>query len=131
MEVIDIDYLTAFFAAIVFMVIGAVWYSPALFGGVWAKLMQLPKKPKNKWLPYIVMFIIAYIMAFFLAALLGFLGATSTLDGIYVAIGIWFAFIATTQAMGLLWGKKSFELYLIDVGFWLVALGVMGGILGA
>ena len=52
------------------------------------------------------------------------------LGGILSALFIWVAFIATTQLAAVLWESKKFQLYLIDAGYYLAALIVVGIITG-
>ncbi len=132
METIEIDVVTAFVAAFVYMLIGAFWYSKLLFGKTWEKLAALPSTAFSyKWLRYLIAFLSAYIMAVFLSIVEAFMGSASTMDGVYIGIGIWLGFIATTQLSLVLWGKKPFRLYLIDNGFFFCGYAVMGGIIGA
>ncbi len=130
MEEVYVDFLTVIVGAIVYVILGAIWYSPALFGKVWRKLKHVDKKPKL--FPALIgEFIVALIISFFLSLLMGFLGATSTIDGIYVGLGVWLGFVATTHFGAVLWSKMSFKLYLIYVGFWFFGFGILGAILGA
>lgn len=129
MELIYIDMVTVIIAAVVYLIAGAIWYSPLLFGNaVGKKALSLQK---NKWLCYLGQLIVAIIISFFLALLLAFIGATSTMDGIYVGIGVWFGFVATTKFSGVIWRKKGFKLFCIHAGFELVGFCILGAIIGA
>jgi len=42
---IDLNYWAVLVSAVASMVIGALWYSPILFGNIWMNLMKID--PKN------------------------------------------------------------------------------------
>lgn len=132
METIAIDMVTAVVAAILFMILGAFWYSPLLFGKIWSRISGIDcSVQKKKGLRLLAAFVNALVMAFFLSIIEAFMGATSTKDGIYIGIGIWLGFIATTHLSAVIWGKKPFRLYLIDAGFFFFGYALMGGVIGA
>ncbi len=126
METIDIDFLTALVAAIIYMLLGAFWYSPLLFGKLWKT-----KKIKHKWLRFLIAFIAAFIMAIFLSIVEAYMGSASTMDGIYIGIGIWFGFIVTTHLPYLLWKTETPSQYFANIGFYFCGFAIMGGIIGA
>ncbi len=132
MEEVHVDKLTVFVAAIVYVIVGAIWYSPYLFGNLFMKLAGVKKKEKSNMLPKIFAeFVVALVIAYFISLLLGFLGATSTMDGIYAAIGVWLGFVVTTHSCAVIWGKMPWQLYLLHMGFFFVGFSVIGGIVGA
>ena len=45
---LEVNYLAVLVAAIVNMVVGALWYSPLLFGKAWMKLTGFNKKQLKK-----------------------------------------------------------------------------------
>ncbi|HSW72807.1 MAG TPA: DUF1761 domain-containing protein [Chlamydiales bacterium] len=126
METIDIDFLTALVAAIIYMLLGAFWYSPLMFGKLWKT-----KNIKHKWTRFLIAFISAYVMAIFLSIVEAYMGSASTMDGIYIGIGIWLGFIVTTHLPYLLWKNEPFSQYLANMGFYFCGYAIMGGIIGA
>ena len=68
MPQIDINFLAVLVATIVSMVLGALWYSPILFGKLWAKLSKFTEedieKAKKKGMTknYILNFISLFVM---------------------------------------------------------------------
>ncbi|PIS01171.1 MAG: hypothetical protein COT84_03685 [Chlamydiae bacterium CG10_big_fil_rev_8_21_14_0_10_35_9] len=131
MDPIQIDLLSVFIAAIVYMLIGWLWYSPWFFGKTWLKLSHI-KSDKNKMgLAFFLGFINAVFISFFLALLLGFLRVNTALDGFFVGFGVWLGFVVTTQFSSVIWAKQSFRLFLINIGCWFFSFIFMGGILGA
>ena len=57
------------------------------------------------------------------------MGVTSFWDGVIAGGIIWVGFVLPTQASLLIWEKRSWKLFLLDNGNWLIGLIVMGGIL--
>lgn len=129
MEVIELDYINVVIAAIVYMICGAIWYTPSLFGRTWMKANHVHAKKRMTLL--IVAFANAFLLSFFLALLIAYLGATSTMDGIYAALGAWLGFVVTTQLPAYLWSNRSWKGFFIDVGFYFIGFGAMGAIIGA
>ncbi len=131
---VNINWLAVLLAAIANMVIGALWYSPALFGKQWTKLMKMSDedvrqvKKKGMQKEYLVMFIAALVMAYVFAHFIVLLGVVSAIE---LAFWIWLGFIATTSLGSILFEGKSSTLYLINTSYYLVSLIVMGFILTA
>lgn len=129
MDPIQIDLLSVFIAAVVYMLIGWFWYSPWLFGKAWMKLADV--KPGKMGPCFLLGFANAIILSFFLALLLGFLRVNSAFDGFFVGFGVWFGFVVTTQFSGVIWEKRPFKLFIINTGCWFFSFVILGGILGA
>lgn len=130
----NVNWMSLLAAAIANMVIGFIWYSPALFGNQWMKLMGLTNKSmekmkKNMGSTYGVMFLGALVMAFVFYQLVWMLNITTVDAAVKVGFWIWLGFVATVQLSQVLFGKKSVNLYVIDTGYYLVSLVVMGAVL--
>ncbi len=129
MEVIELDFITILVAAVIYMAIGAIWYSKPLFGEVWAKVNPTKRK---KPLPLLFFgFVNALLISFFLSLLIAYLGATSTMDGIFAAFGVWIGFVVTTQFPIYLWSDRSWISFFVDMGYQFVGLCAMGALIGA
>lgn len=118
------------------VVIGYFWYSEAVFGKPWMKLMGLTKedmaKAKKEMGPkYGLMLIGAVVMAFVLSVLINMLGAKGITEGAKVGFVAWVGFVATIGLNSVAFENRSVNLYFINVGYYLVGLVVMGAILGA
>ena len=130
---LPVNYLAALVAALTNCGIGMLWYSPILFGNQWMKLSKMdPKKmDMKKEMPKI--FVISLTAAFVTAVVLGlFINmtvSTTLMEGLMIGFWAWLGFVATTLVTGVLYEKKSWTLYLINIGYQLVALLAMGAIL--
>ena len=120
-------------SAVANMIIGAVWYSPALFAKPWIKLNGFGKDGmamrNGMAKTYGIMFIMSLVIAFVLAHTVFYAGAITLTDGLFVGFMTWLGYVATTMMNGYLFGKKPFALYLIDSGYYLVSIMVMAVIL--
>jgi hypothetical protein len=131
MDVNAINWLAVLAAGLSAFILGGVWYSPALFGNAWMKENNWTAedvKAGNKGKIFGLSFILALIMSVNLAMFL----ADSKTDlawGLTAGLlaGIWvFAGIAITG----LFEHKSAKYIFINGGYQLIALGLMGAIIG-
>jgi Protein of unknown function (DUF1761) len=131
MDISTVNWLAVLVAGISAFVLGGVWYSPALFGKAWMadnKLSMETIKNGNKGKIFGIAFILSLVMA---ANLAMFLNEPKT-DISWGAIagflsGIWvFGFVAIHG----LFEYRSWRLILINGGYSMVALILMGAIIG-
>jgi len=129
---VNVNYLAVLVAAVAGMAVGALWYSPVLFGKAWAKLSGAGE-PKKKGMAksYTAGFATQLVTAFVLAALIGSLGASVITEGTVIAFWIWLGFLATSMFGMVLWENKPVKLYLINAAYALVQLKVMAAIIVA
>lgn len=130
------NYLSVFVTTVVAFVIGALWYSPLLFGDAWKKLLKIKvsKKEmeaamKGMWKVLIGGFFVTLILVFMLDLFMNFLNVVTLSQGVLLGFLIWLGFLATTMFNIVLYEKKPFKLYLINAGHYLAVLLISGGIL--
>ena len=134
MSVIDINYAAVVVAAAVEMVIGMLWYSPALFGNMWMKEagrtpadMEAGKKHMPKLMAMAA--VGALVMSYVLAHVLDLIGVELVKDAVSTAFWIWLGFVATVHLHSVLWDGKSWKYFAINAGYSLVSLIVLSLIL--
>ena len=137
---IHINGWAVFVSAVVYFVIGGLWYS-VLFGKTWSKLMgfdKLGKKEKAKRMEkakvsYSVFFVASLLTAYCLAhsVLSGssFYRISGAPAGLQAGFWTWLGFILTTQVNSVLWDQKPLKLFFINIGYYLVSFLAMGTIL--
>jgi hypothetical protein len=135
-SVVDINWLAVLVAAVVSMGIGAFWYSPSGFGKQWTSLLgfssqKIKDMQKGASKSYAWGFAVALVMAAVLAMFVDFVQATTVAAGVQVGLWVWLGFIATTTAGSVLWEGKPLKLYVLNNGYHIVSLAVMGAILAA
>lgn len=127
----SVNWLAVVVAGISAFVAGGVWYSPALFGKAWMKenglsLEQIQKSNKGK--AYGWGFVLSLVMAVNLAMFLSTPDLKFSMGLLYgLLTGVW---IFCGIAMIGLFEQKSSRYIFINGGYMLVALTLMGGIIG-
>lgn len=132
----SINFLSVIAATVVSIVIGFAWYSMAVFGKPWIKLVgltkaDLEKNKKDMGLKYALMVVASLVMAYVLAVLIELLYSITIIGGAKVGVLVWLGFVATLGLNSYIFENKPINLYLINVGYYLIALVVMGAILAA
>lgn len=132
MEMIYTDYLAVIIAAFLFLVIGVFWYSDLMFKKLYREAAGLSKKDMNGgWHKWVGTVVIAYIVSFSLAFTESLLGVVSVAEGIYVGLGLYIGFVLPPFLTSLMWGNCTCTVFFIEAGYWLVAIVIMAGFLGA
>lgn len=137
---LDINYLAVLVAAIAAVVLGGIWYGP-VFGKLWITLMGwTPKeieeaKKKGMGKSYALTALGALVMAYVLAHfVVGWAMATIAQSAVFIGLQtgfwLWLGIVLPVLLSSVLWEKKSWKLYLLNVGYWLAVLLTMGAILG-
>lgn len=132
MDISQLNYWAILAAALSTFLIGGLWYSPAVFGKAWMRengFTESELKKGNMTKIFGLSFFLGLIASINLAMFLG----TDTGAG----MGAFYGFLAglgwVTTFIGThyLFERKSFTLFLINAGYSVVALTVMGVIIGA
>jgi len=141
---VPINYLAVLLCAIAAMVLGFLWYGP-LFGKKWSELMgwgtmtpeKMAEKQKAARPAYAITFVGALLMAYILAnAITLFLvaypmeGADAFATGPLFGFWAWLGFVVPVTIGQVLWDGKPWKLWLINVGYFLAQMLLMGAILG-
>jgi hypothetical protein len=134
---VHVNYLAVIVAAIANMVIGSLWYSPALFGKEWMRLTgHKMGSGKGVSTAYIMAAVVSLVEAFVLARFITIDAATTYLpvnimEAVKVAAWVWVGFVATVVASSFIFEGRPMKLYQITVGYQLVSFLVMGAIIAA
>lgn len=119
-------------AALSTFLIGGLWYSPALLGNVWMRengFTEESMKGSNMAKIFGLAFILGLIASINLAMFLG--PEDRPAMGALWGFAAGFGWVATFVGVHYLFERKSFTLFLINAGYSVVALTVMGVILAA
>jgi hypothetical protein len=136
MPQLDVNWIAIIVAAAAAFAIGALWYSPVLFGRRWmAAHGHTPEKlaamQSSMAKTYTFSFVTYVIMAMVIALLLGLTGGATAIQGIVLAILAWLGFGFTIGLNSNLYSDKPAAAFLIDAGYQFVHVIVMGAIIGA
>ena len=133
MSEFQINYLAVGVAALTNIFIGVIWYSPLLFGNLWAKAQGFSKEQLKETAgrAFIVSLFCYLVMAFVLALLISYTGVSMVLQGAFLGFLLWIGFLATLGLTAHTFSGKPLSIYLIDAGYQLVYVVAMGVILAA
>lgn len=116
-------------AALANFVIGALWYSPLLFGNIWAKWMGMKTDGKmggDMIVRMVLNYLSTLVLIWFLAALMESLTVTEMSEALLLTFYVWFGVSVPTSLNSVLWGGKSVKLYLLENAGFLIGLLVSG-----
>jgi hypothetical protein len=128
-----INYLAVLVAAIAHFLIGGLWYG-LLFGNKFVELIGWsPEKlrqmeSRNPTKAMVLAFLFAVIVSLVIALFIKYTGARTVFEGIQIAILLWLV-IASTQFATVMFEDRSLGLYLLNIGYQLVACSMAGVIL--
>ena len=134
MEFSNLNFLAVIVAALASWAIGAIWYSPVMFGKVWQRELGYSEeylKESNMAVVFGLSFVLMFVAVLGLAFLIqgqneeDMCWSGGLLHGALVGL----AFGATSIGINYLYQRKSLTLWLIDALYYIVFLSVAGIIL--
>lgn len=128
-----INYWAVVVAAFSSFIIGWIWYGP-LFGKTWMKLNGFTEDDlKKESLPVPVTMVVNYVATVLAAlAIAMFLGPESDAGfGVFAGLMIAGFWIGTSRLNDVLYERKPWKLFFINLGYYVVIYIIMGAILGA
>ena len=131
-----INYPAVFVAAVVHFIIGGLWYG-LIFGNKFIEISgwtpaQVEKiAAESHWSQYAVAFATSLVLVYILAHFVQYTGAKGVTGGMQTAFWLWLGFVATTQLATVIFEQRKLGLYLLNVGYQLVAGLICGAILAA
>lgn len=133
-----VNYVAVLAAALSSLVIGFLWYGP-LFGKAWLSLSgfsedKINEVKKNGALKsYVLMFVGSLVMAFVLSHSLTFSSTYLLVEGspagLTAGFWNWLGYIAPVTLGSVIWDGKPWKLWVLNNGYYLILLCVMGVIL--
>ncbi|CAN5820250.1 MAG: DUF1761 domain-containing protein [Pyrinomonadaceae bacterium] len=127
----QVNFLAVLVAAVSAFLLGGLWYSPILFGKIWARdagvSYDQPKKTHAA-IVFAVSFLFSLIAATVFALSLGRNPALNTAVRDGLAIGA--CWVATSFGINYQFASRTFKLFLIDAGYHVGQFTLYGLILG-
>ena len=127
------QWLAVFIGAVIQMALGMFWYSPVGFGKPWMREMNIKmdnKSKKGMGKYYLAAFVGSILTAFVLSRVIVLTGARSAGAGAATGILLWLGFVVPIMLGSVLWERKSVKLYIINVGYYLVSMTIIGAVIG-
>ncbi|HEV2706579.1 MAG TPA: DUF1761 domain-containing protein [Pyrinomonadaceae bacterium] len=132
-----INYTAVLVSAILYWMLGALWYSPLLFAGKFIELtgwtpqqleaIQAAGTGKLVAGAFISSLVLAYVLAHFVR----FTRSETALDGARTGFWLCLGFVLTSNLETVLFENRPLGLYLINNGYHLAGFLMMGALLGA
>ena len=115
-----------------YLIIGALWYSPLLFGKQWIKLNGFTdedfKSNKPMWMITGLSFLSGVLASFVISMIMG--PNSNAPFGAIVGACIAIFWITTSKLTSVLFENQPVNLFLLHAGFDIVSFMVMGAIVG-
>ena len=125
--------IPALVAAVVMWVIGALWYG-VFFKKRWMSLVgDLPGK-RSPAFDMVCSFILGFVLCVALSNVIALLGTIlwsghpGFTQGYSIGIMCWFGFIAPPMLTQSLYEKRPVNLFVINMGYWVVSMAFAGGV---
>ena len=120
----NINWLAVLVATIAYFMLGAIWYSKALFGARWAALVGInmndPDKGKGMAKMMIGTFVLILVTCIGIVLLVNRLDLTVLASAIKLALITGICFATTAVSISFIYESRPTALYFIDCGYHLV-----------
>jgi Protein of unknown function (DUF1761) len=132
MQDVDLNWVAIIVAAVIPMVLGALWYSPILFAARWMQAVGRTREELGDAnLGYLLSAVGAVLSSYVLARIIKWGEVDDLWNGALTGLLVWVGFVATVLAVTTFFAGRPRVLWLINAGYQLVALVLMGALLGA
>lgn len=126
---LSVNYLAVIVGMVAAFVIGAIWYSPPLFGKQYAAshgmtIEQMRPGPEG----FVIGALAGLLNSWALAVLSLNLGGKSLTDGVLLGVIVWVGFFASALAGDTVFRKGSWSVWTINAAHALVVQVVVGAI---
>ncbi|MBD3401994.1 DUF1761 family protein [candidate division GN15 bacterium] len=133
MDAYAINYWAVLVAGLAYTILGAIWYSAALFGNAWMQAIGKTKEQiQADFSPLNILwaFIGSLIAAYGIARILGWVGTFTIGWGVIVGLLAAICFVVVSMGVNDLFERRPLKLYLMNVCYHIVAFVIMGIIIG-
>lgn len=125
LELTGLNYWAIFFVWVIYMAIGAFWYSPAGFAKKWKEhtgidILKIPENQATKIL--ISVALSALVQTLTLAVVLNSLNITSLAHGLLIGSVLWLGFTAATTVGVTLYSKRNWAFWWLNSAYFLIVM---------
>lgn len=127
------NYLANIVAAIACFLFEAVWYTIFLktwISGIGRSMQWLTDSGMKPAYQYATALVMAGLMATAISCVTQLTGKQTALRGIKVAALLWTGFVLTTWSTEYIFEVRPITLFLVNAGYWLLGMMLMGAIVG-
>ncbi len=131
MQDIAITYGALVVAALIRLVVAALWFSPLAFLESWRKVVGIDEKTMNAGMPRAIALDVvgSLIMAFVLVHAVVYAGAATLGQGAAVGFFNWLGLVAVVQLSETMHENRPLRFFAISTGYNFIALILMGALL--
>lgn len=127
LEFESINYWAVVIVWLLYVVVGAYWYSPSGFGKLWSKLsgvnhMKLPEDEATRAMGFVALS--AAAQALVLAVVMSSLEVTTALNGLVVGLVLWLGFTAATTVGNTLYQRLGWKFWWLNNSYFLLVMAV-------
>ena len=127
-----VNWVAVIVATVSAFLLGALWYSKALFGNQWMQEVGLTEENvqnANMAKTFGTTFALQLLAAIALSAFLG--EGSNWLEGLHTGLWIGLFWVATAYGVTYLFEQRSLRLWMINAGYYVVWYAILGTIIGA
>jgi hypothetical protein len=128
------NYLAITLAAVACFLFEAAWYSyflQAWLDGIGRTEEWLNHTGVNVGLQFATALLSAAVIAAAISCVTQLTGPQTALRGMRAAALLWLGFVITTYATEYAFEVRTYKIFAINTGFWLIGMVIMGAIVGA
>ena len=128
------NYLAITLAAVACFLLEAAWYSYFIqdwLDGIGRTTASLMATGVNPALQYATALLSAAVIATAISCVTQLTGQQTALRGMRVGALLWLGCVLTTWATEYVFEVRTYKLFAINTGFWLIGMVLMGAIVGA
>jgi hypothetical protein len=127
-----VNYLAILIAALAGLGLGLIWRTVMLKPWLAARgKTKTDIEGRGLVLPFLTTFVALLVMAWMLAGVMSHMGQVTVRGGLITSFLVWLGFVITVIGVSHAFTGAKPLLTLIDGGYWLAALLIMGAVIGA
>jgi hypothetical protein len=129
---VPVNWIAVVAGAVASMILGITWYHPKVLGTAWMnEIGKSADELEGNPMMYIFTLIGSLVTAYVLAIAIGNFGSSGIGGGVMLALVLGIGLVATAMGSHAIFHGHSLRHYLINVGYSIVNLAIMGAIIGA
>lgn len=127
LEIEGINFWAVTLVWVIYMAVGAFWYSPAGFAKQWTKLtgidiMKIPVEQANRIISFVA--VSALLQSLTLAIILHSLDVSSVTDGLLATLLLWLGLVSATTVGVTFYGKRSWKFLWLNSSYFLLVMTI-------
>jgi hypothetical protein len=130
----SMNYWAILVAAVAYMALGALWYSPALFGNAWMRGISKTREQlaaQASPINYLWALITSFVASYGIARIMSWSGGNTIGDAIKISILAAICFVLTTMSVNDTFEGRPKGLTFINILYHIVGFIIIGIIIGA